>query len=83
MVDEDWLLNKGYRDKIYQKLKIVNRDITDTVRYHSYGSSFIGPKLAKKQDLISRINQIEIPKYMKEMLNYNKTIKARKHLGFL
>jgi hypothetical protein len=67
---DKWLIDKPYRDSIAQMFNTDNKDITNTMSVAGAGSSFIGMKLDKPENLLTRYQQIDIPPDIKKKIIY-------------
>jgi hypothetical protein len=67
---DKWLVDKSYRDSIAQMFNTDNKDITSTMSVAGGGSSFIGMKLDKPENLLTRYRQIDIPPDIKKKIMY-------------
>ena len=64
-----WLISKEYREQISNLLNVTkNIDDIDYVPMHGTGSSFIGQKLDKVQNYLSRYKQVKLPKKITSLL---------------
>jgi hypothetical protein len=67
---DKWLIDKSYRDSIAKLFNTENKDITNTISLAGGGSSFIGVKLDKPKNLLTRHQQINIPQDIKKKIIY-------------
>jgi hypothetical protein len=67
---DKWLIDKNYRNLICEQLNIINKDITNIVTSPGNGSSFIGQSLDSNGNLLSRYQQINMPKDVLDKILY-------------
>jgi hypothetical protein len=63
-----WLVDRSYRDRIADKMDVVNKDIVNTMSTAGGGSSFSSKTLPATENLLNRYQQITIPEETKKLL---------------